>query len=483
MLLYEYYCVANHIPQIQHEGSLVRDAEQQIQNAASNIDGAIKYIIDAKNNHPNRIDICDGSIGRPGGFGGHSDSQGTMGGTATSANPLSGNSFGTSAAPTTSAFGRPSGLGQQTNAFGAPAQHNTGAFGQPSTLGQRPNAFGGSTVQPSTGLFGQPSGLGQKPNPFGGGPAQPTTGAFGQPSGLTQKPNPFGGGAAQQSVFGQRSGLGPKPSVFSGNPAQGSAGVFGQPSGLGQQMIGTAPTHQTLSNPFGGYASTGSAFGQPTQAIPDVGFGQPTQPKPLGGQTVQNSAPQNSVFGQPSGQNAPTSLTQPANPFGAPSTSQLNPFGQATTQTSNPFHTQPRAPANDPFAPNGTNPASNTAGPPRNGIKPQDTVNGILNSGWERPKALNEYASLEQNGRFTMFNGEKVIYRDGKPGTQSFNGRWKRIWNTTGPVSKDAQTEFPGSLDDTSLEDAYKHLRLNGTFLDGIMPMIPPKVEWCRFDF
>jgi nucleoporin NUP42 len=113
-------------------------------------------------------------------------------------------------------------------------------------------------------------------------------------------------------------------------------------------------------------------------------------------------------------------------------------------------------------------------------------VNGILKSGpvtWGNPKTLREYASIDGDGRLTMFNQEKVTYRNGNPGTQAFNGSWKRIWNPRGPVSADAQTEMDGSFYDKSIEEAYKHLRLNGTFLDGLMPMIPPKRDWCRFDF
>jgi nucleoporin NUP42 len=36
---------------------------------------------------------------------------------------------------------------------------------------------------------------------------------------------------------------------------------------------------------------------------------------------------------------------------------------------------------------------------------------------------------------------------------------------------------------DQSVANAYAPLKQTGSFLGGVMPMIPPKTEWCTFDF
>jgi nucleoporin NUP42 len=33
------------------------------------------------------------------------------------------------------------------------------------------------------------------------------------------------------------------------------------------------------------------------------------------------------------------------------------------------------------------------------------------------------------------------------------------------------------------IEAAYRCVKEHGTFKDGILPSIPPKPEWCNFDF
>jgi nucleoporin NUP42 len=36
---------------------------------------------------------------------------------------------------------------------------------------------------------------------------------------------------------------------------------------------------------------------------------------------------------------------------------------------------------------------------------------------------------------------------------------------------------------DEKTEQAYMYLRANGRFEDNVMPLIPPKMEWCTWDF
>lgn len=120
------------------------DANQQMQTALKDLDGAVRYISSGEKQHPNRIDICE--------------AKGAVLPEAKPAIPV----------PATPA------LGQQP-AFGQPSLQST--FGQPSSL--PPNPF----AKPAAGAFAN------KPVPAFGNP--PTT--FGQPTPLNpfaQKANP-----------------------------------------------------------------------------------------------------------------------------------------------------------------------------------------------------------------------------------------------------------------------------------------------------
>ncbi|MCJ1247696.1 hypothetical protein MMC30_004911 [Trapelia coarctata] len=126
---------------IQEAQVLVSNAEQQIQTALRDLDGAIKYIVGGENQHPNRKDVCE--------------AKGTVNPGATG--------------PATPA------LGQQP-AFGQPSLQST--FGQPSSLPANPFA------KPSGGAFAN------QPVPAFGNPSS----TFGQPTPLNpfaQKANPI----------------------------------------------------------------------------------------------------------------------------------------------------------------------------------------------------------------------------------------------------------------------------------------------------
>ncbi|KAJ4367987.1 hypothetical protein N0V85_009110, partial [Neurospora sp. IMI 360204] len=276
--------------------NLYQSAHAQNQAALGNIQGAIQYIVEAGNKHPNRHDICKQNT-LPGGTTGEFGSD----------RPRS-NAFGSS----TTAFGAPA---TTNNVFGAPSQPAGGAFGQPAALGAKPNPFGapafGQPAQPaaaspfgqpsalgaSTSAFRAPSALGAKPNPFG---VPSTGGAFGQPAAAPA----FGQPAQPTSAFGQPAQLGAKPNPF-GAPAAPATSAFGQPATLGAKP-----------NPFGAPAAPagGGAFGASTTASP---FGQPTQAA--------------NPFGQ-------STSTPAANPFGASAQSTSSPFGASTgPATTNPF--------------------------------------------------------------------------------------------------------------------------------------------------
>ncbi|KAK0724485.1 hypothetical protein B0H67DRAFT_568058 [Lasiosphaeris hirsuta] len=510
--------------------SLYQNAKQQINHTLNNMDSAIQFIVEAGNKHPNRNDICHQSTPTGGTSGEFSRDKLAPGGTfGSSANAfqatpvmptISSNPFGAPAA-TPSPFGQPAALGQKPSPFRAPA------FGQPATtpiFGQ-PAAMGGTSAfgQPSqpSGAFGQPSTIGAKPNPFGapafGQPAQPAAGpAFGQPS----QP-------ATTAAFGQPSQ--PTTTTAFGQPSQPTS-AFGQPAALGQKpnpfgapTTTTTTTTTTTPSPFGAPAApaqpAANPFGQPAQpAQASSGFGQPAaspfgQPATTGGFSQPTPAPTN-PFGQaqPQTSAAPTPFGQPATAFGAaPVKPAANPFGQPAAAPANPFGQavapQPAAPAPAPANPFGqaaqpTQPAANPFGQPAQpAAAPFGNVAAPRPSGRPSPYAPNatrqhadvtSYAGKGPDGRLRMFKGKPVSYtalgsgKDSKelPVVRSFDGTATRIWFPDGAPNYSPETEAEDkAYADPEVLRKWKVFMDTGRFEGGIMPEVPPKREFCAWDF
>lgn len=312
-------------------------AQEQIATSLGNINGAIKYIEEGAQRHPNRLDIVAQSA-----------PQGQTSG-----------EFLLERRRGANAFQQPNQPQPVNNVFGAPSS-STSTFGQPAELGATPSPFGapafGRPAQPAAASpFGQPSGLGMTPSPFGQ-PAQPT-GAFGQASQLGAKPSAFGTPAFGQpaqptSAFGQPAALGATPSPFAspapaatpfGN-AQPATNAFGQ------------PTQPAATNAFGQHTQPAAtnAFGQPNQPAASNVFGAPTAPAAAANPFGQTAQPATNVFGAPS--TAPAHpFGQPAAPAAAPATNAFgnpSPFGQAAPtgpSTANPFGQPAAAAAPSPF--------------------------------------------------------------------------------------------------------------------------------------
>ncbi|KAL2130085.1 hypothetical protein VTI74DRAFT_6923 [Chaetomium olivicolor] len=440
--------------------ALYQNAQQQIQHTLNNIPAAIQFIVDGANKHPNRIDICKGQTGVAAPGGGLSS--------------------------TANAFQKPA-----TNAFGAPAAPATtvGAFGQPATLGQKPNPFGASAPafgQPAQqSAFGQPSGLGGG-SAFGQ-PAQ-TGGAFGQPSTLGAKPNPFGAPAkpATAAAFGQSS--------------------FGQPAALGQRPNPFGAPATTTSGGFGGTQPASNPFGQPTQQAPTnpSPFGQPATSQPANNPFGQPAAASANPFGQP--QQQQQQQQQPAaNPFGTPPTKTTpgNPFGQPAT--SSPFG-QPAAnsafgqPATaSPFGQPAVTAPANAFGAPQTStaLGASSGTSAKIGQGPYGPNAtrqhphISSYSSKDPEGKkLTMFKGRPVTYEEPKGGgkevpvIRNFDGSKVRIWMPNGAPPYTDQTEAePGKYEDPGVVKQWKSFVETGRFEGGVMPEVPPKREWCAWDF
>ncbi|AEO68441.1 uncharacterized protein THITE_2117979 [Thermothielavioides terrestris NRRL 8126] len=410
--------------------TLYQNAMDQIQHTVNNIPAAIQFILDAEKRHPNRIDVCKGSTGQ-------AAAGGAFGTTANAFQPAAPprNPFGAPATPTSSvgsAFGQPSALGQKPSPFGAPAtgfgQAAQPAFGQPSTLGGTP-------------AFGQTSALGVKPNPFGA-PA------------LTQPTQPAGGSGFGQPAFGQPATLGAKP------------------------------------NPFGAPASGGGSFGVTQPVPPNNPFGQPAQPQ------AQNAP---SLFGQPA-------TAQPANnPFGQPSTT--SPFGQPAPAAAKPFGQPQQAPATQPFG----GPATTAAAPPALNAFAQpapttttSTATAAASAAASAGQAANPYgpgatrqhpdpstySTRDADGRLRTFKGRPVTYETprngGKPVPvlRNFDGSAVRIWMPNGPPPYTADSEAePAQYEDEAVKEQWRYFVETGRFKDGVMPEVPPKREFCLWDF
>lgn len=378
-----------------------------------------------------------------------------MSGPLPTSNPLN-QSGPLNAAPSTQGQNNPFGAPAQqttTSAFGAPSSTTqAGAFGQPTALGQKPSAFGGTSQ-----AFGAPSQLG-------------AGGAFGQPSALGQKPNPFGAPSAGAS-------LGTSSSAAPFSSFAGAANPFSQPQ---QQQAATpfgAPSNPPISSAF----QTSS---------------QPAQQNPFGQAPSQNANPFGSA-NPPAQQNpfgtAPTPFGAPApttNPFGQPSTkppaTNVNPFGSAAT--TGPFAqgavTQATAP--NPFR--GAQQAT-AANIPMDtqpfGGQPQPLVNGTVSvglGGSSQHPSVDSY-STAIGGRLSMFKGMRVSYKGDEAGFTGRDGSWQKIWFPQGAPAPYKDTEMEESRYNDGIKSTYAHLQQSRSFQGGVMPLIPPRREWCMFDF
>ena len=295
---YQLAASGNEQQAIQDVQNLVSNAEQQMQTALNDVDGAIKYIVNGEKEHPNRIDTC---IAKGGSTAQIQTSSGSQQPTSALSQPSAfGRPSAISTAPqsTTSAFGRP------TGAFGQPSAP-VSAFDQPSSIGQQPTAF----AQPSG--FGQPSQLGRPSTSFG----QPSS-AFGQPSssapifGQASAPSAFGRNPQQTSAFGAPSALGANQQI---PPFAKPANPFAAPSAPAQQGVFGQPSVPAASESFAKAPATTSALGQPavaTAAPPVLAFGQPSQVQPSAFGQAQGSQT-SGAFGQASNQTTSSAFSNP----------------------------------------------------------------------------------------------------------------------------------------------------------------------------
>ncbi|KAF4275863.1 hypothetical protein CNMCM8812_008154 [Aspergillus fumigatus] len=423
---YEAAAAGNIEVAVQEAQALYAESIKQMEAALNDVNGAVKFILDGINEHPNRIDITEGKAGPASGQG---------------PSP-----FGQPAAVAqTSAFGQPSALGGAgAPAFGKPAGFGQpSAFGQPSTLGQTPG-FGQPSALGQSTPFGKPSALGQ---PAFGKPAfgQPSFGqpAFGQPSAPGTGTGPFGQpsttspfGQISSQNQGQGGGFAQAAGATTTSPFAQAAG--GQqpaaPAGFGQ----TSTTTQTSATPFGRPVQAPSPFGQPQ--APTAPFGQPAAaPSPFGA-AAQQATP--SPFNQPTGG-----------------------FGQAAQAA-------PTTSASKPITDNGP--------PPTIKIDDPNELNPI-------PPLSGQTVKDPMTQRLSMWKGQPVKYIDNVPCYLHPQDRqtYVRIFFPDGPPDQASLRDAHGKPEEYTPEvtEQYEFFLKNGYFKDGVIPSVPPKSEWVSFDF
>ena len=468
----------------QNERAAVDQANQRIQQILNDVDGAIKYIIDGKDQHPNRDDQTQKNassfnwttkpslnqpaatsntstaFGQPSAFGATASSTAfgkasTPGfgqasapgrGMALGGGSSGGSTFGSASTNSTSAFGRPSGLGG-ASAFGQPSSLGGGstAFGKPSGLGVA-STFGGQSITSST-PFGQQS-ANTGPSPFG--QASSTTGAsaFGQTS-----------SAAVGSTFGQASAPG-SGTAFGQPSAPGSSTAFGKPSTFGA-AASSAPAFGS-STPFGAAKSSAApAFGQASQS---------TQQSSTSGQAAQ-PAQQQSNFGKPTAFESTGGTTAT---FGQPT------FGNSSNPSA---FSKPTAPSQQPSA---------------FGAATTNGSTGAFGSQAQPSNAFGRTTSNIPGQRITNFKGRQVTYRplEKKDGhvedkkeypfyMNPATNKQERVWLPDGAPGPNPDVEAPPETYEalgSALKQLYDFVLEQGTFKDGVMPEVPPKREWVNWE-
>ena len=89
----------------------------------------------------------------------------------------------------------------------------------------------------------------------------------------------------------------------------------------------------------------------------------------------------------------------------------------------------------------------------------------------------------DPSGKLTAWKGRPVTYRGEDPCYKGDDGFWHQIWFGHGPPVFTKTIELPDSLYSASVQDDYSYLKEKGAFKGGLMPEVPPKKEWCTWDF
>jgi nucleoporin NUP42 len=92
-----------------------------------------------------------------------------------------------------------------------------------------------------------------------------------------------------------------------------------------------------------------------------------------------------------------------------------------------------------------------------------------------------------------MFKGRAVVYlppaggdsRKPIPMVRGPDGGVAKIWFPNGPpgYTRDTEAVDEGVYEKADTLASWKTFAETGRFADGVMPLVPPRREWCTWDF
>jgi nucleoporin NUP42 len=109
---------------------------------------------------------------------------------------------------------------------------------------------------------------------------------------------------------------------------------------------------------------------------------------------------------------------------------------------------------------------------------------------------LSSYSNRQPNGQILSWHREAVTYQQLKSTSTSVpmvrlkripagqkGPALQRIWFPDGPPAYTAETELKIEEYDDKTKGEWKSFVDNGVFAGGKMPLLPPRREWCKWNF
>ena len=199
---------------------------------------------------------------------------------------------------------------------------------------------------------------------------------------------------------------------------------------------------------------------------------QMSNPSQLNGFLTPATVAQGSTLGTPTApsQRNPMDL-QPTPTFGASQSFDTNYVSNTITGLHgqpNPFLKQPMFASN--VTPNTAQPQPNSLGRP-SGTMPSSTALG-----------QQTVTRKDSSGKLVSWGDKQVAYVGSEPCLRRSDGSLEKIWFPDPPKWNKDQ-DLPDHEYDREIESEYKYMEDRGIFKDGLMPDLPPRREWCSWNF
>ena len=86
------------------------------------------------------------------------------------------------------------------------------------------------------------------------------------------------------------------------------------------------------------------------------------------------------------------------------------------------------------------------------------------------------------SGKLVSWKGRSVTYIRNEPYFRRTDTALEKVWFPD-PPNFNKEQDLPSEGYDEKLEDDYRYMKDNGIFKNDIMPDLPPKREWCNWEF